>query len=190
MVGATCFALGSFPLYFNTAPAQVVGTTFFVGSIFFTSAGVTQLGQELRDRGDRKALWAAIIQLVGMVFFNINTFRAGFVAVPEDEINRLIWAPDLYGSIAFLAASHLAWLTVCGRVWCVDRTSDDWWIAALNYLGSIFFICATVGAFTLPTTDELVNIAVVNAGTFLGACCFFLGGYLLLPSSIEPPRDG
>lgn len=186
MIGSTCFALGSFPPYFLNVPAQVVGVTFFVGSVFFTSAGVTQLQEEtggferLVDAGS-KVWWALVVQLAGMIFFNVNTFRAAFVDVPTDEVNRLIWAPDFFGSIAFLIASHLAWLVVCRRLWCVQRNSADWWMAALNYVGSIFFMLSALGAFTLETTGDVVNITWVNAGTFVGAVCFFLGAYLLLP---------
>ena len=181
MIGSTCFALGSLPPYFDNLSARTVGMTFFVGSLFFTSAGVTQLVQARRDPGGRKVWWATVIQFVGMIFFNINTFRAAFVSVPSGQVNQLVWAPDFYGSICFLVASHLSWLVVCRRLWCVQRDSADWWIAALNYGGSIFFMLAAIGAFTLPTTDELVNIIWVNAGTFVGAAGFFLGAYLLLP---------
>ena len=34
-----------------------------------------------------------------------------------------------------------------------------------------------------PTTGEVWNIALVNFGTFVGAVCFLLGGYLLWPPS-------
>lgn len=181
MVGSTCFALGSVPPYFLNVRAQTVGITFFVGSIFFTSAGVAQLVQSRREPGDRRVWWATVIQLLGMVFFNINTFRAAFVDVAADDVNRLIWAPDFYGSVCFLVASHLTWLVACGRLWAVRRERPEWWMAALNYLGSILFMLAALAAFTLPTTGEVVNISIVNAGTFLGAVGFFLGALLLLP---------
>ena len=182
MVGSVCFGLGSLPPYFSNLPARVVGVTFFVGSILFTSAGLTQLQQVREDPGDRRVRWATVIQLVGMLLFNINTFRAAFVSVPSDEVNELIWAPDFFGSVAFLLASHLAWLAVCDRLWCVRRERAGWWIAALNYLGSIFFMLSAIAAYTLPTTGQVLNIAFVNGGTFVGAVGFFLGGYLLLPA--------
>lgn len=181
MVGSTCFALGSFPFYFNNASAATVGVTFFVGSLFFTSAGVTQLVQVRRAPTDQRAWWATLIQLVGMLFFNVNTYRAAFVTVAADQVNELVWAPDFYGSIAFLVASHLAWLVVCDGLWCVDRTRAEWWIAALNYMGSIFFMLSALAAFTLPTTGNVVNLTLVNLGTFFGAVGFFLGAFLLLP---------
>ncbi|HEY4584266.1 MAG TPA: hypothetical protein VI980_06895 [Acidimicrobiia bacterium] len=61
------------------------------------------------------------------------------------------------------------------------RDDVDWWIAALNYVGSIFFMLSAIGAFTLPTTGNVINLTIVNLGTFLGAVCFFVGAYLLLP---------
>lgn len=189
MVGSTCFAVGAFPPYSSNVPAQAVGITFFVGSVFFTSAGLTQLQQVRRDPGDRRVWWATVIQLVGMVFFNVNTFRAAFVSVPSGEVNRLIWAPDFYGSVAFLVASHLAWLAVCQRIWCVQRESADWWIAALNYAGSIFFMLSAIGAYTLPASGDVVNVVWANAGTFIGALGFLLGGYLLLPARM-PSTSG
>jgi hypothetical protein len=186
IVGSACFAAGSFPVYFLNVPAQAVGITFFIGSVFFTSAGLIQLQDQTQGfarltQPDSKMWWALIVQLAGMVFFNINTFRAAFVDVPAEEVNRLIWAPDFFGSIAFLTASHLAWLVACGRLWCVRRANADWWMAALNYVGSIFFMLSALGAFTVDTTGEVVNIALVNAGTFFGAVCFLAGAYLLLP---------
>lgn len=186
IVGSTGFALGSLPLFFLNVPAQVVGVTFFIGSIFFTSAGVTQLQDETRGferliQTDSKVWWALVVQLTGMLFFNVNTFRAAFVSVPTDEVNRLIWAPDFFGSIAFLIASHVAWLVACRRLWCVNKESADWWMAALNYVGSIFFMLSALGAYTLETTGDVVNITWVNIGTFIGAVCFLLGAYLLLP---------
>jgi hypothetical protein len=191
IVGSTCFALGAFPPYFLNATAQAVGVTFFIGSVFFTSAGLTQLLGFNRESGrlvqpGSKTWWALAVQLAGMIFFNVNTFRAGFVDVPSDEVNRLIWAPDFFGSVAFLVASHLAWLAVCGTLWCVRETSSDWWMAGLNYVGSVFFMLSALGAFFLETTGEVVNITLVNAGTFLGAVCFILGAYLLLPVHEQP----
>ena len=44
----------------------------------------------------------------------------------------------------------------------------DWWVAALNYVGSIFFMLSAIASFTLTTTGEELNTTIVNAGTFLG----------------------
>lgn len=198
MVGATLFAIGSFPVYGRLVAPATVGATFFVGSVFFTSAAYSQYYQAINaDAGGERRIatwqlrgriqWATAVQLVGTVFFNVNTLRAWIGNVGVDDVNRLVWAPDFFGSIAFLVASHLAWLDACGRLWCVDRDDRDWWVSALNYVGSVLFMTAAIASFTLPTTGDVVNITVVNLGTFGGAVCFFVGAYLLLPAA--PTRE-
>lgn len=197
MVGSFLFALGSFPAYAQLVPAGAVGVTFVVGSLFFTSAGYSQFLEVINSTDDgvrrpgpfrfaawqptRTLWWATAVQLVGTLLFNLNTIAAMFDNLSIERANRLVWAPDFFGSIAFLIASHLAWQYVCGRVWCVRRQDADWWVSALNYLGSIFFMAAAITAFTLETTGEALNLTIVNSGTFLGAACFFVGAYLLLP---------
>jgi hypothetical protein len=41
---------------------------------------------------------------------------------------------------------------------------------------------SAIASFTLTTTDEVVNLTIVNSGTFIGAVCFLAGAYLLLPA--------
>jgi hypothetical protein len=202
MVGAALFALGSFPPYSQMMDPGIVGITFAVGSVFFTSAGYGQFVQVLNDTGagatttqryvgyepGRVIWWAVAVQLAGTVLFNVNTFAAMIDGLSTQETNRLVWAPDVFGSAAFLIASHLAWLVVCGRLWCVRRESAEWWTAAVNYLGSIFFGISAIASLTLPTTGNMLNTTVVNSGTFAGALCFVFGAYLLLPPAARTKR--
>lgn len=195
MIGSFLFALGSFPAYAQLVDPGTVGITFVIGSIFFTSAGYSQFLQVVNGADAEGSSsfrfwawqpasmlwWAVFVQLIGTLFFNFNTIDAMFDSFTTEQTNRLVWAPDFFGSIAFLIASHLAWLTVCQRVWCVRRYDVDWWISALNYVGSIFFMISAITAFTLPTTGEVINLTLVNLGTFVGAVCFLVGAYLLLP---------
>jgi hypothetical protein len=198
MAGSFLFALGSFPAYAQVVDPGTVGITFVVGSIVFTTAAFSAFIEEI-NRPDpvkepasrtrfwawlphRVLWWAAGVQLVGTVLFNVNTIDAMIESLDIEQTNRLVWAPDLFGSTAFLVASHLAWLTICRHMWCVRRDDVDWWIAALNYVGSIFFMAAALASFTLETTGDVVNTTIVNTGTFLGALCFLLGAYLLLPA--------
>jgi len=192
MVGSFLFALGSFPPYSQTMDPTAVGVTFVAGSVFFTTAAAGALLQTLRDPGDPRLLWAAGVQLVGTVLFNLNTIRALNDSLDVEETNRLVWAPDLFGSLAFLIASHLAWLVACRGLWAVRRDDRDWWVAALNYLGSIFFMLSAIASFTLTTTGEEVNTTIVNSGTFLGAIGFLVGAYLLLPPAehLAAPDQG
>ncbi len=121
------------------------------------------------------------MQFIGTLFFNANTIRAlvDTITTPE-EANRLVWAPDFLGCIAFLVASHLFWLAVCHRLWAVQKDNPDWWGSLLNYVGSVFFMLSAIGSFTLDTGQE-VDVTIVNLGTFVGAVGFLVGAYLLLP---------
>jgi len=204
MVGSFCFALGSFPPYAELMDPRAVGITFVIGSLFFTSAGYHQFLEAINDPSAPGAtpgrfrfvawqprsilFWATLVQLAGTLFFNFNTIDAMIATLDAQEANRLVWGPDFFGSIAFLVASHLAWLDVNKRTWAVHRNEADWWVAALNYVGSIFFMMSALASFTLTTTGEMLNITIVNLGTFLGAVCFFIGAYLLLPPAPHRPH--
>jgi hypothetical protein len=203
-VGALCFAVGSLPLYFDHVSPNIVAATFFVGSIFFTAAAYLQYRETLNApegvlpehrHPSRRLLggsprridwWATVVQLVGTVLFNVSTFAATQADLGEIQEQRLIWAPDLAGSICFLIASSLAYAEVNrGLVPRPDR-SVGWRIAALNLVGSVAFGVAAIGARYLQTTSEPANISLVNLGTFIGAVCFLVGAALL---PVESARD-
>jgi hypothetical protein len=205
MTGALIFALGSFPPYSQLVDGRIVGITFVIGSLFFTSAGYSQFLQVINSPDDdagaspesfrfwawqpaRVLWWATFVQLIGTLLFNVSTIDAMRDSLTVEETNRLVWAPDFLGSISFLIASHLGWTAVCHRLWCVRRDDSAWWGALLNYVGSIFFMLAAIASFTLETTGEALNITIVNIATFAGAICFFVGAYLLLPA-VEDDQD-
>lgn len=201
MAGAALFALGSVPFYSQTLPPRTVGITFVVGAVFFTLAAAGQLQLETTAHppgGGRLLLrltwWAAAVQLVGTLLFNVSTTNAMLANLDVHETNRLVWAPDLFGSAAFLVASWLAWRAVCpSSAWCRRPADPDWWMALLNGVGSILFGLSAIGAVTLPTTGDVLNLTLVNSTTALGAACFFLGAWLMLPEQPRPhaaaPRD-
>jgi hypothetical protein len=194
MAGSLLFALGSFPPFGQTVDPRAVGATFVAGSVFFTGAAIGQLRQTPGDEGSRLLRRAGAVQVLGTLFFNVNTVDAMLESLDAERTNRLVWAPDLVGSGCFLVASWLAWVAVCGGRWCVRRDDSGWWVAALNGVGSVFFMLAAIASFTLPTTGDEVNTTLVNSGTFLGAICFLVGAYLLLPApaddSDRPPSEG
>jgi hypothetical protein len=195
MVGSALFALGSFPPYSQLVDGVIVGATFVIGSLVFTVASYTAFVDTINaDDGDEtgstrwwawqfgsRAWWAAFVQLIGTLLFNASTIDAMSDSLTTEEENRLVWAPDFFGATMFLIASHLAWTIVCNGIWCVRRDDSAWWSAMLNYLGSILFMASAIAAFTLPTTGETLNITIVNVATFVGAACFLLGSYLILP---------
>jgi hypothetical protein len=169
MIGSFCFALGSIPGYASLVDPSVVGGTYFVGSIFFTTAAFLQLLQSHRPID----WWASLIQLVGTVWFNLNTYDALQTGLDAHQENLRIWTPDFIGSICFLVSSWMAFAVVCHALWRVDRTNPEWWVSGANLLGSVFFMVAALAAFVLPSTDDLLDASMANTGTLLGAACFF-----------------
>lgn len=195
VVGSACFAVGV-PMALNTGWSPMVGAvTFFVGSIFFTAASSIQMRLAWRV-GDadpsltrtaallsRHPAWTSSwIQWFGTIFFNVTTF-AGLVAVSGERAvsNQVIWRPDAIGSILFLISSAIA-LGPDVRLHRHGHARDrSWAIGALNMVGSIFFGISAVGAYVVPSTDQLLNSVWSNGGTLLGALCFLIGAWLVIP---------
>jgi len=174
-VGSTCFAVGPFPGYVHLVGSAADGVTFFVGSIFFTSAAALQL--LTTPRGDRGNWFASLIQFAGTLLFNLSTFDAMNEALDTAAENRLVWAPDSFGSICFLVASGIAYAVV--------RESGDraaWRIAVLNLLGSVAFGISAVASYIVPETGSELDLAASNLTTVVGALCFLAGGLLLMRS--------
>jgi hypothetical protein len=199
-VGSALFALGALPGYVNTVGTQWDSVTFFIGSLFFTSAAfltyreaVDAAPEALNPRHRRFFVyqprridwWACGVQLVGTVYFNVSTGSAMAANLSAQAAHRHVWRPDAVGSICFLVASLLAWFEVC-HAWAAWRPrSWSWWITLLNLLGSIAFGVSAVAGYISPVSGELRNAERANLGTFVGAVCFLVGALLLLPERTE-----
>ena len=131
-----------------------------------------------RGRSRGKDWWASAIQFVGTLFFNITTFRGMQSGLDADAYDRLVWAPDAYGSICFLVSGFLALQVVRSL-----RGSLDWWIAAINFAGCVAFGIAAVASFVVPSTGSEIDLIWANGFTSLGGLCFLIGSVLLLPAS-------
>jgi drug/metabolite transporter (DMT)-like permease len=191
MIGSACFALGAVPGYAVAVGATGAGVTFFAGSLFFTAAACGQFLQSRRTsaRGQRdKGWWAALVQLAGTLFFNASTLHALSGSLSATQQDQKVWRPDAYGSVCFLVASGLA-LAVFGRSWYSWRPHErPWWIAVANMTGSVAFGVSAVASYVVPDSGTVRNATLVNLGTFLGALCFLLGAYLLLPRRNSQPE--
>ena len=204
IVGSSCFALGALPGYASLVGTEADGVTYFIGSIFFTSAALLQflisigavragdrpragVQWRLMVRAPRQAeWWAGSVQFVGTIFFNISTFAALHENLTVTEANHRVWSPDVFGSIAFLVASGLAYADV-RRPWLAWRPRDlGWSVATLNMVGSLAFGVSAVAAKVMSTGD-LRNLALANLGTFVGALCFLAGAVLLIPDEQLAP---
>jgi hypothetical protein len=188
MVGSACFALGAFPPFSSVVAPNLVVAVFFVGSLFFTSAAflayLQTTGGKVRSWQPADLAWAAaLIQLVGTLWFNVNTAAARLSGLDARQENLRVWTPDYIGSICFLVASLLAVKALSSPPW---RAGRPWRVASLNLLGSVFFMAAAIAAYVLPDTGDLLDASVANIGTFLGAVCFFAAARI----EITPSNDG
>ncbi|HYN65487.1 MAG TPA: hypothetical protein VES93_01280 [Ornithinibacter sp.] len=203
MVGSACFVIGSVPAYLDAVGGWVDGTTYVVGSLFFTTASFLQLVQAQSpattdvDRSSqhvpvRANRWgwlphdrnwlAAASQFPGTLFFNISTVAALTHNATAAESDRYVWRPDLFGSVLFLVASAYGILAVSRRFLSLDPSSMPWRIAWVNMLGSVLFMASALASYVLPSSDELVSTRISVAGTLLGAVCFFVGAALMFPA--------
>jgi hypothetical protein len=202
MIGSFGFALGSVGAYASAVGAQADAATFFVSSIFFTTASFWQLVQSqspavaatgtVRD-GERqrvrflawlphdRAWLAAATQFPGTLFFNGTTFWAITIATSNSQYDKVVWRPDFYGSVLFLVSSTFAILAL-GRLLTWRPREAAWWVAWLNMIGSIAFMASAIGAYVIPRTGSAVDLNLADRGTFVGAVCFFAGALLAIPA--------
>jgi hypothetical protein len=206
-IGSACFAVAAIASQWASAPRPAIGVTFFVGSILFTAAAYLGFWEVVNvERGPihvhvrhrlRPASWephridwlAALIQLVGTVFFNFSCFQGMKHGLDTKQENLRVWAPDAVGSICFLLASEGAFAEVCGRWVCFRGRSPAWRIVALNMLGSIAFGVAAVAAVIQPSTSEPVSATIENAGTAIGALCFLASALMMIREAAAQAKD-
>jgi len=175
-VGSACFLVGPAPVYVDLVGVTAVGVTFFVGSLFFTAGGLVQTALSRRaertDRHGAAAFWAAAIQSVGTLFFNISTYRALHTVLTDPDYDRLVWRPDALGSICFLASATIAYLASSRRGPLPVRGHPGWWQPLVNLLGCVFFGVSALAGYVLPESESAVDLGVANLSTSLGAACF------------------
>jgi hypothetical protein len=187
-IGATCFFIAPFPGFVQAVGSGVDGLVFFVGSIFFTSAAALQTFEAYRagygPTGEGwMDWWSSIVQFVGTLLFNVDTFEAMQTGFSDTSYDRLVWTPDAVGSACFLVSGYLAYVAVCGSLACWRRKTREWQIAAVNLAGCIAFGISAVASFVVPSTGSIVDLAAANLFTALGGLCFLIGAVLSLGPS-------
>lgn len=209
IVGSVGFALGSTEAYASAVGVTADAVTFFLASIFFTSASFLQLvqsqspemaaggrGHDDTRRAARLVAWlphdrnwlAAVTQFPGTLFFNGTTFWAMTVATTSGEYDAVVWRPDFYGSILFLVSSAFAVLA-SGRFLSWQPRQAGWRIAWLNMVGSIAFMLSAIAAWVDPNTSVEIDPAVAASATFVGAVCFLVGAVLMIPAWRQASHD-
>lgn len=206
-LGSLCFTVAAIGSQWASDPRSWIDVTFFVGSLLFTSAAYLQYSEAVNaERGvepgqrthwrpvswePRRIDWlASLIQLVGTLFFNISTFAAMKHGLNTHQTNSRVWAPDVFGSICFLASSELAYAEVCHKWFSLHGGSLSWRIVALNLLGSLAFGVAAIASLIEPSSGEPVSARIANGGTALGGACFLLAALALMPEAAAEERAG
>lgn len=214
-LGAALFAAGCV-LFLVPATATLLGldewhsnAVFFAGSIPFTMAAYLQLYQAANAppmMGNDGATGAAArrrrvffgwqpgdigwlscaLQFAGTVLFNFNTFDPLLPGLNWFQDDLLIWAPNIFGSILFLASGHLAFAETCHAHFRFEPSSLSWWIVAINWLGCLGFMVAALLAIFLPVDVGPWMTDLSLSFTLQGAVCFFVGAILLLPEAALP----
>jgi hypothetical protein len=214
MIGSALFGLGAALAIFPSilTPWWHIPTinnlVFFVGSIFFTMAGLMQFFEVVNaDIADilkalsgatkNKLRWhffiwrprslgylACVTQVAGTILFNFNTGDTFYAGLSTTEQNIIIWSPNMLGSIFFLASSVFAYMEVAHRMGYFHLTDITIWMALLNFLGSVAFQISAVASF-VQRDGYLLWLTGTNWGTFLGGICFLVASYLLIPELFE-----
>jgi hypothetical protein len=203
-IGSTCFLVGPFPGFEQLVGSGADGVVFFVGSIFFTSAALLQYleaanadpGPGTRRRRMRLLTfeprridwWSTGVQLLGTIFFNVSTFRALESGLDAHAYDKLVWKPDLLGSLCFLASGLLAYVEVRGGTHRRRWRDLEWRIAAINLAGCVAFGISAIASYFVPGTGTVLALGASNFTTALGALCFLIGAVLLLPEAAAQRR--
>ncbi|MFF5960231.1 hypothetical protein [Streptomyces luteogriseus] len=201
IVGGALFAVGAGIARFGSGDATTCASVYFAGGLFFNTGGYVSLLQVINaprhvPGGEGRLVthgwhwWSyeparvdwlsAFVLFAGTLVFAVDLLDSFLQGLSVQQINRLIWAPDVIGCVLFLVSGHLAFVEICHGRLCVRRRSLGWWIVAVNQLGSVLFMLSALVAFTRPSTGSLINAAIADWATLTGASCFSLGGLLQL----------
>ncbi|WP_340378134.1 hypothetical protein U5640_25905 [Streptomyces sp. SS7] len=202
VIGGALFALGAGVAQFGSGDATTCASIYFAGGLFFNTGGFVSLLQVVNaprhvPGGEGRLVtpawrwwsyeptridWLSVFVLfVGTLVFGVNLLDSFLQGLSVQQVNRLIWVPDVIGCALFLVSGHLGFAELChGHRPCLRCRSLGWWIVAVNQFGSVLFMVSAIAAYTRPATDSLVNTDIANWGTLLGAACFSVGGVLQL----------
>lgn len=207
-LGASLFALGAvLALVPALARAWSLGASginavFFAGSFPFTIAAYLQLYQAANagaldsSGASRVKVWlgwrpgdigwlSCVLQLMGTLLFNVNTFDALLPNLDWLQQDLVIWGPDIAGSVLFLVSGHLAFAETCHAHWAWRPTSLSWCVVFANLLGCVAFMISAVFAFVPPAAPTLDALTTSITFTLIGALGFLVGSLLILPETAK-----
>ncbi|GGR76988.1 hypothetical protein GCM10010269_15260 [Streptomyces humidus] len=201
VIGGALFAAGAADARFGSGDATECASIYSVGGLFFTLGGYVSLLQVVNaprhTAGGAGRLatpqwrwWSyeptrvdwlsTFVLFAGTLVFAVNLLDSFLQGLSVQQVNRLIWTPDVIGCTLFLISGHLAFVEICHGRLRIPTHDLGLWIVAVNQLGSVLFMVSALAAYTSPTTGSLVNADIANWGTLTGALCFSLAGVLQL----------
>ena len=130
------------------------------------------------------------MQFVGTLLFNLSTFEAMQDGLSTGQDDRIVWAPDLFGSAAFLISGVLGFQVANRAYRRAGGRGSGWTMSAVNLTGCVFFGISAVASYIVPSSGSILDLAAANWTTGLGALCFLIGALLLLPrrGGVEHPN--
>ena len=187
-LGSLCFIVGPFPGVVQLVGSGADAVIFFAGSILFTFAASVELRQATLRRGARfgadATWWSAAVQWIGTLLFNLDTYDAMQTGLSSNQEDRLVWTPDLIGSVCFLVSGALAYRVAARGA----REGRGWHMAVINLAGCVLFMVSAVASYVVPDTGSILALAAANWTTSLGAACFLICAVLLWPTH-QPVRS-
>nr|WP_095878710.1 hypothetical protein [Streptomyces sp. TLI_235] len=200
VLGGALFAAGAAVAQVGSGDATESASIYFAGGLCFNTGGYVTLLQAINaprhvpggagELVTRRWRWwsyepmrvdwlSAFVLFAGTLVFAVDLLDSFLQGLSIQQVNRLIWAPDLVGCMLFLVSGHLGFVEVChGRPRLMPRDLG-WWIVAVNQLGSALFMVSAIAAFTRTSGSE-ISAGIANWGTLTGALCFSVGGVLQL----------
>ncbi|MET7656510.1 hypothetical protein [Streptomyces sp. NPDC005486] len=201
VIGGALFAAGAAVAQFGSGDATECASLYFAGGLFFSTGGYASLLQVINAPrhvagGEGRLVtrhwrwWSyeptrvdwlsTFVLFAGTLVFAVDLLDSFLQGLTAQQVNRLIWTPDVIGCVLFLLSGHLAVVEVCHGRLRVQPHNLGWWIVAVNQLGSVLFMVSALAAYTRPATGSLVNADIANWATLTGALCFSLAGILQL----------
>ena len=199
VLGGALFAAGAAVAQFGSGDATTCASVYFAGGLCFNTGGYVSLLQVINaprhvpggegvlvtprwrwwSYEPSRADWlSTFILFAGTLVFAVDLLDSFLHGLTVQQIDRLVWAPDMIGCLLFLISGHLAVVEIChGRPRLLPHDLG-WWIVAVNQLGSVLFMVSALAAYTRPATGSLINADVADWGTLTGALCFSAGGLL------------
>ena len=176
LVGGVAFSLGAYTgiLHVINVPNKDSNRM----DLFFFACGARAQWRELRRYLSWEPLVGYVSYFVGALAFNVNTVVG---ALPDVELSPLaefllVWAPAIFGSLAFT----LGGLLECAhnRVWRCDVASSAFWLSTFNALGAVLFLVAGL-AGAAGATGAAEQWAV-NFTYLVGSLLFMAGSLVAL----------